>query len=157
MTVEVLPPLAQLFVEEYNACSPTSKAALAAEMLATIIKAHARSFKAGESPKALLIAIDALMGNYDVLGKRIVARRILEHLKDWADKPVIAPGTPAPCTDKEAERVGVANVMQFGQHRGLPWEEVPLEYLQWLCDEKRKEWVALWRYVNSPYKLKESD
>ncbi len=34
--------------------------------------------------------------------------------------------------------------LPFGKHRGLPWPEVPLDYLQWMARQTDMDADAIW-------------
>ena len=53
-----------------------------------------------------------------------------------------------PMTDKECRMFGDEE-MTYGQHKGKLIEEVPLDYLAWLSDEKFREARQIKRYLTS--------
>ena len=42
--------------------------------------------------------------------------------------------------DKETDwEVGRENPIQFGKHKGTPWKEIPMDYLQWMAESSDNE------------------
>jgi len=57
--------------------------------------------------------------------------------------------THPPMTYQEAREFG-SEEMEFGKYLGLPIDQVPIEYLVWLADEKDGFKKQLRRYLQSP-------
>ena len=50
----------------------------------------------------------------------------VEQLISWTLEPKLLPKLP------------------FGKHRGLPWAEVPIDYLQWMIGQRDMDPDAVW-------------
>lgn len=109
------------------------------------------------------IARDLLILLYDVCkdlnydGRRIVANRIRDGIRDWwtpekpkAEEPLV------PMTDAEAKRFR-NEIVPFGAFKGDSWREVPIERLAWYADTARENWRDLWRYLNSDRVKREAE
>lgn len=65
----------------------------------------------------------------------------LRHMKSVFTTKEIDPGA---MTDEQSRRFG-RNVLNFGVHRDKTYDECPLDYLEWLCDQN----AELRRYIKS--------
>lgn len=102
-----------------------------------------------EIAKELVGMIELEVSDLDELGRKILARRILDCLRPWLLTETAKPDPLEPFTDEEARRFG-AELMAFGKHAGERIDSVDLEYLLWLADASRTTWRGLHRYLNSP-------
>jgi uncharacterized protein (DUF3820 family) len=78
-------------------------------------------------------------------------RLIAEHAAEEAGLSLRSPTNNriTPMTDDEARTFG-GELMPFGQHRGVKVDHVPIDYLQWLVDERDKGFQKrLQRYLLS--------
>lgn len=69
---------------------------------------------------------------------------VRNHAVAFAPMPPSPPETIAPLSDEAARKFGRI-VLSFGLHRGKRYDEVPLDYLEWLADSR----TDLVRYIRS--------
>lgn len=95
---------------------------------------------------------------HETLGKcenlqqaRIVANRLRRAIDDICAPPVVEarPQPVEPMEYNEAFRMARERI-EYGQHAGQCYGDIPRSYLDWLVEAKRTEWRRLASFLRSP-------
>lgn len=95
------------------------------------------------------VAIEEEIYDFTPLQKRVFAnkiRRMLDEIDPPKTEEKINYGDIPIMTEQEAHNFQ-RDIILYGKHAGQAYEEIPDDYLGWLCDAKLKEWKQLRRYL----------